>query len=268
VSVIAVLALTSALIASPEARNHSEAAHGDTSGAVAVHSHDSTSATPASASAPVTDLNGHVVQGVKAHDIAHEQEPDQLLDPATRATLAEQLTAARAVAMRYPTVADAQAGGYHLVGGGYGPGAGAHYIGFGGGGFGGFDPSRPPTLIYDGTSPTAHVVGLMYLGMGAGGAAPEGFAGPNDHWHRHSGVCTKGIEVIFPVDSDVTEAQCSAKGGRYMATTIWMVHAWVVPGWESAQGVFSHENPNLPCADGSFATDDLGRCTGPGDVST
>ena len=21
--------------------------------------------------------------------------------------------------------------------------------------------------------------------------APEGFAGPNDHWHRHSSVCTK-----------------------------------------------------------------------------
>src|SRR5262249_37810359 len=93
----------------------------------------------------VTDLNGHVVKGVKAHDVAHEQEPDQLLDPATRAVLADQLTAARAVALRYPTVADAEAGGYHLVGGGYGPGAGSHSINRGG--WGGFDPARPPTLI-------------------------------------------------------------------------------------------------------------------------
>jgi hypothetical protein len=265
VSVVGVLALTSALLAAPEARDHSAAAHGDSSGAVAGHSHDTTG----TSSQVSTDLNGHVVKGVKAQDIAHEHEPDQLLDAGTRALLAEQLTAARAFAVQHPTVADAEAAGYHLVGGGYGPGAGAHYIAFGGGAFAGFDPSRPPTLIYDGTKPTAHVVGLMYLGMGANGAAPDGFAGPNDHWHRHSGVCLKGIEVIFPVDADVTQAQCTAKGGRYMATTTWMVHAWVVPGWESASGVFSHENPNLPCGDGTFKTDELGRCPhgGPGDVS-
>jgi len=116
-------------------------------------------------------------------------------------------------------------------------------------------------------SPTAQIVGLMYLGMGQNGAAPDGFAGPNDHWHRHSGVCLKGAVTIFPVDADVTEAQCTAKGGRYMATTTWMVHAWVVPGWESSSGVFSHENPNLPCADGTFDTDDIGGCVGPGDVT-
>jgi hypothetical protein len=36
----------------------------------------------------------------------------------------------------------------------------------------------------------------------------------------------------------------------------------VVPGWESSQGVFSHENPNLRCADGTFNTDEIGRCQG------
>ena len=61
--------------------------------------------------------------------------------------------------------------------------------------------------------------------------------------------------------------QCAAVGGSYMATTTWMVHAWVVPGWESSSGVFSHENPNLPCADGTFNTDDVGGCIGPGDVA-
>jgi hypothetical protein len=276
VAVVAVLGLTSALIAAPEARDHAAAAHGDThsdaasgatsgaaSGATG-HTHDAGSA---SASGQVTDLNGHVVTGVKAQDVAHEEEPDQLLDAPTRALLASQLSAARASALQYPTVADAERAGYHLVGGAYGPGAGAHYISFRGGGFGGFDAANPPTLIYDGVSPTAQVVGLMYLGFGQNGAAPEGFAGPNDHWHRHSGVCQKAGKVIFPVDADVTEAQCTAKGGSYMATTTWMVHAWVVPGWESSSGVFSHENPNLPCADGTFNTDDIGGCVGPGDVT-
>lgn len=217
------------------------------------------------ASSGPTDLNGHHIHGVKALDVAAEQQPDKLLDPQTRAVLADQLTAARAAALQYPTVADAERAGYHLVGGGYGPGSGAHYIGFRGL-FGGFDASKPPTLIYDGTSPTAQIVGLMYLGMGKDGTAPEGFAGPNDHWHRHSGVCLKGANVIFPVDASVTQAQCAAKGGSYMKTTTWMVHAWVVPGWESPAGAFSHENPDLPCADGTFHTDAIGRCTGPGDV--
>jgi hypothetical protein len=261
VGVIGALVVTSALLAAPEARDdHAAAAHGATG-----HAHATTSAV---ASAPVTDLNGHVVHGVKAHDVALEQQPDKLLDPQTRAELAAQLVAARNAALQYPTVADAQAAGYHLVGGGYGPGSGAHYIRFGAGLFGQFDPSTPPTLIYDGTSPTARIVGLMYLGTGANGAAPEGFAGPNDHWHRHSGVCLKGANVILPVDADVTQAQCVAKAGFYMKTTTWMVHAWVVPGWESPSGVFSHENPDLPCADGTFHTDTIGQCTGPGDVST
>jgi hypothetical protein len=277
IAVVAVLGLTTALLASPEARDHSAAAHGDAhsdatggaasgaTGGAAAHTHGASSAS-GSNSGQLTDLNGHAVTGVKAQDVAHEEEPDQLLDAPTRATLAGQLSAARAVALSYPTVADAERAGYRLVGGAYGPGAGAHYIGFGGGGFGTFDAAHPPTLIYDGVSPTAQIVGLMYLGFGQGGAAPEGFAGPNDHWHRHSGVCQKAGKVIFPVDADVTQAQCTAKGGSYMATTTWMVHAWVVPGWESASGVFSHENPNLPCADGTFNTDDIGGCIGPGDV--
>ena len=78
------------------------------------------------------------------------------------------------------------------------------------------------------------MVGLMYLGTGPNGAqAPDGFAGPNDHWHRHSGVCLKGGRQTrsFPVDADVTRAQCEAKGGGFfMGITTWMVHAWVVPG--------------------------------------
>ncbi len=217
------------------------------------HVHGSTGASA------VTDLNGHVIQGVKAQDVAAEAQPDVPLDTATRQALQLQLVAARDVAMRYPTAASAVAAGYHLIGG-FGPGSGAHYIGGYGGIFGAFDPTKPLALIYDGTSPTSQMVGLMYYGMGD--TAPEGFAGPNDHWHRHSNVCTKGAEVLSPPDADITQAQCAALGGFFMKITGWMVHAWVVPSWESPDGVFSHENPDLRCADGTFDTDTIGRCQG------
>ena len=66
----------------------------------------------------------------------------------------------------------------------------------------------------------------------------------------------------FPADADVTKAQCAGAGGFFMAITGWMVHAWVVPGWESPQGVFSHENPNVRCADGTYNTQPNGMCQG------
>src|SRR2546421_211955 len=132
--------------------------------------------TKAKSTTPVTDLNGHVIVGVKAKDVQAEAVPDKPLDRATHALLAKQLIEARAVAMKYPTVAAATAAGHHLVGGGFGPRRSAH--------------------------------------------------------------------------------------GFFMPVTGWMVHAWVVPGWESPRGVFSHENPDLPCADGTFHTDKIGRCQG------
>ena len=47
-----------------------------------------------------------------------------------------------------------------------------------------------------------------------------------------------------------------------MRETAWMVHAWVVPGWESPLGVFSHENTDVLCADGTKNADAMGFCAG------
>jgi len=221
-----------------------------------------TGATADTSASGVTDVNGQHVHGVKALDVAAEAEPDQPLDAPTRELVAQQLTQARDHAMQYPTVADATAAGYRLAGG-FAPGSGAHYVGGAMTGGDAFDPKAVQSLIYDGTSPTSKIVGLMYYAMGD---APEGFAGPNDHWHRHSSVCTKfangQIEVPFPADADVTREQCTAVGGMFMSVTGYMVHAWVVPGWESPQGVFSHENVNVRCADGTYDTAPNGMCQG------
>ncbi len=192
--------------------------------------------------------------------------PDQPLDAATRAALAAQLVTARSAALRYPTVASALAAGF-IPAGKFSPETGAHYINVRGT-FGAFDPSNPGSLIYDGTTPASTVIGIMYLSGSAN--APGGFAGPNDHWHRHTNTCvifTGGkIVVPFAADSSVTQAQCAAVHGTFMPRTTWMVHAWVVPGWESPLGVFSHNNPDVKCANDTEKTDAVGFCKGPGDV--
>ena len=248
VAVVSSLAFTPALASSHN--DHAGRGHATQSAAASGHQHG------------VTTLNGQQVKGVKAADVTAESQPDQPLDATTRATLKTQLTEARDFALRYPTVADATGAGYRLAGG-FAPGSGAHYITYSGlTGAGAFDPTKPISLIYDGTNPASQVIGLMYYGLGE--SAPDGFAGPNDHWHRHSNVCIKngpgGLDVPFPADQDVTAAQCAGVQGNLLKTTGYMVHAWVVPSWESPLGVFSHDNPDVRCADGTFHTDKAGFC--------
>jgi hypothetical protein len=188
--------------------------------------------------------------------------PDEPLDAKTRSQLALQLVAAREAAMKYPTVADARAAGM-LQAGGFSPLTGAHFINIRGA-VGNFDPSNPGSYIYDGINPRSKLIGLMYLSLSL--TPPEGFAGPNDRWHRHANTCviyTDGqIKVPFAADSDVTRAQCEAVHGNFMRQTEWMVHAWVVPGWESPDGVFAHDNPDIRCADGTTHADAVGFCKG------
>jgi hypothetical protein len=188
--------------------------------------------------------------------------PDVPLGPQAHAELAMQLVAARAAALKYPTVADALRAGF-IPAGKFSPETGAHYIDIGAA-VGGFDPSNPGSLIYDGDSPTSRVIGAMYLSAGI--APPAGFVGPNDHWHRHSNTCIEfqGSKIVVPfaADSDVTQQMCNAVHGDFMQRTEWMVHAWVVPGWESPLGVFSHNNPDVKCANGTVNTDAAGFCQG------
>jgi hypothetical protein len=168
-----------------------------------------------------------------------------------------------------PTVADARKAGY-IQAGEFTPGAGAHFVSVSNasnsflGHTTTINPANPLALIYEGTAPTSHVTGLMYGSFTA--APPEGFVGPNDHWHRHTNLCitwTKGeIGIPYPPDQNVKKSQCDALHGQFMRETLWMVHAWVVPGWDSPQGVFSHANIDLHCGDGTDDADATGFCKG------
>jgi hypothetical protein len=196
--------------------------------------------------------------------------PDQPLSAATRVTLAQELVAARAAALRYPTVADAEKA-HMLQAGQFSPLTGAHFINLSSivpqnanTRYGGFDAGHPQSLIYDGTDPTSKVIGVMYLSLSV--LPPPGFAGPNDHWHRHTNTCVeyRGSQIVVPfaADSDVTQSMCAAKHGEFMRETAWMVHAWVVPGWESPDGVFAHDNNDVRCANGTIKADAIGFCQG------
>ncbi len=185
---------------------------------------------------------------------------EHALNPADRKTLSAQVAATIETAKKYPTAADALAGGYQQVGP-YMPGIGAHYISYAGGqglnpdgAMDAADLAHPLAIIYDGTEPTSVIAGFMYYSMSP--KQPTGFAGANDVWHYHEDICLKfgpnGIETPYGLDKSATKKECTAAGANLMKQTQWMLHVWSVPGWESRQGLFGEVNPALMCADGSY----------------
>jgi hypothetical protein len=193
----------------------------------------------------VLDGTGHFHRG---------PTPQLAIDETTRLQLQAQQEQARAVAAKYPTVADAQRAGYResTV---YVPCIGAHYTDVALAGS--FDPAAPSELLYDGTLPSSHIVGLSYLVRHPGGP-PVGFAGPNDVWHQHTfngGLCINVAGLV--IGSETTSAaQCTAMGGfKVPLTDIWMLHDWVVPGFECSWGVFAAECPELGGRVGGTAYD-------------
>jgi hypothetical protein len=183
----------------------------------------------------------------------------QPISKADRVELARQLTLAREVALQYPTVADAEAAGLRRAGP-FSPGLGAHYISFGNalgnadGVMSDDDIRKPLAWIYDGTHQNSRIAGLFYM---TGAANAKGFAGPNDTWHVHHDVCIKTgtdgvIDAPLGADHDATQAQCDTVGGNLIHQTGYLLHTWVVPGYESPEGVFSHLSSTITCDDGTY----------------
>ena len=214
------------------------------------------SPTPASPGQVGTGEGGSADSGGEhGHRGMVKQEP---LTREERAQLEEQMRLARTVVDQFPTVADAEAAGYRMSTP-YVPCIGAHYTHVGR--VIGFDPAAPSELLYDGTAPDSRIVGLSYLVFSPGGA-PEGFAGPNDHWHQHNangGLCFGGGGVVIGGE-EMSREDCEARGGtKRELTDIWMMHAWVVPGFECSWGVFAGECPELGGRVGGTAWDEPAR---------
>ena len=155
---------------------------------------------------------------------------------------AEDLAAARRATEKYQDVRTAEASGYRAIGPNV-PGMGIHYVRPNGPQ--GFSVTEPPILLYerDAAAPGGlRLVGVSYLlvapaaadGQPANPPFPKALAS----WHKHNNVC------VLPDNSasvELSEAQCTSRGGRFTAETSWMLHAWI---WkDSPAGVFSPTNP-------------------------
>jgi hypothetical protein len=108
-----------------------------------------------------------------------------------------------------------------------------------------FDIEKPPILVYE-KNPEApggySLVGVTYLWNAAAG--PDGqpvnppFPKSLARWHRHGNIC---VLAGLANPHGLTENQCREQGGRFVAESPWMVHAWI---WkDNPAGVFSPENP-------------------------
>ncbi len=155
---------------------------------------------------------------------------------------AAQLAAARQATAKYQAVRVAEQEGYRPVGPNV-PGMGVHHV---------LETRRdefsitePPILLYerDSAAPGGmRLTGVSYLFVSAAGADGQPSDSPFPkalaRWHKHNNVCVLSDSTATV---DLTEAQCTAKGGRFTAETSWMVHAWI---WKrSPDGVFSPTNP-------------------------
>ena len=107
-----------------------------------------------------------------------------------------------------------------------------------------FDPAQPSQLLFHETSPgePTELVGFSYWARSS--AAPEGFAGPNDTWHQHIGLCFENGWLRR--ENQPNRTDCA--GDWINGSDLWMLHAWVVPGAENEWGVFAEVNPAL-CPD-------------------
>lgn len=182
---------------------------------------------------------GYANQGNSGH--GHRGPvPFKELTAAERPLFRDQVALSNEVVVKYPTVAAAEAAGWHRITP-YVPCIAAHYIkqrALANG----FDPSEPEILLFEDTKPDSKIVGLSYLQFSD--KPPEGFAGSNDPWHIHKSLCIGGAGVVG--DESTTDAQCEARGGKTVDLgNLWMMHMWNVPGWDSRWGIFSSEHPDL-----------------------
>ncbi len=257
-AVLAVLALAALAGTAAAARPRHEADH------TKKHSHTKAKAMAGMTAAEMAAMQSEAVDdrgfAKLANGEQHTHGFTQAVSKSDRVLLAHQMELARETALQYPTVADAEAAGLHRAGP-FSPGLGAHYVDYAHGlgnpdGVMTDDAVRHPVAwIYDGTHPDSHIAGLFY---GSAIKDPDGFAGPNDTWHVHHDVCIRasatGIDAPLGADHDATQKQCDAVGGNLMKQTQYLLHVWVVPGFESPEGVYAHLSSAVTCDDGSYKT--------------
>jgi hypothetical protein len=104
-----------------------------------------------------------------------------------------------------------------------------------------FDPARPAMVLVD-TAPGHHrrLAGFSYWVASPNGP-PVGFAGDFDTWHNHRGMCF--VDGALAREDLPRASDC--EGTWIDGGDLWMLHVWVVPGYENPDGLFASTNPKL-----------------------
>ena len=87
---------------------------------------------------------------------------------------------------------------------------------------------------------------------------PEGFAGPERRVapaprHLHQAVADRHRRTARRGPRR-TKRECDAVGGTLLKQTQYLLHVWVVPGYESPEGVYAHLSSAVTCDDGTYRT--------------
>jgi hypothetical protein len=117
-----------------------------------------------------------------------------------------------------------------------------------------FDPARPSMLLFDLSAlhPT-RLAGLSYWVRSD--KPPDGFAGPNDIWHRHSGLCFENGWLAM--ENVPSSNECA---GQWLnGSDLWMLHVWVAPDVANTAGLFAARN-NALCPPDRQQLPDVLKC--------
>jgi hypothetical protein len=104
-----------------------------------------------------------------------------------------------------------------------------------------FNPAAPSMLLFDGIpGRPVRLAGFAY--WVESNREPAGFAGPNDHWHRHAGLCF-GRDGWLAEQHVHDSAACD--GYWLNGQNLWMLHAWVVPDFPNRWGRLAPTSADL-----------------------
>ncbi|HEX8099668.1 MAG TPA: hypothetical protein VF660_05635 [Actinomycetota bacterium] len=175
------------------------------------------------------------------HDPGHQHAfgpvEEVQLSAAARRSFAAQWASASRASTGLRTTDEARAAGY-VQASPFHAGVGTHWIKWSLVGRP-FDPAAPSMLLFDERpGGSGRLVGFSYW-VGSR-TEPEGFAGPNDQWHRHVALCfDRDGWLTTPADGR------DCKGFSLNGQSLWMLHAWVVPAMSNPWGRFAPANMAL-----------------------
>jgi hypothetical protein len=185
-----------------------------------------------------------------SHPSAFGPVAEQPLDRAEATAFEQQWAAAVAAIPALDTIEEVADAGY-VLSSLFAPGVGVHWVNWSTIAEP-FDPAHPAMLLFSKVRDRDVLVGFSYWVRSA--AAPDGFAGPNDVWHTHHGLCV----VNGWVEREEVGSALQCPGEWLAGDDLWMLHAWVIPDYGNRWGRFALTNPRLcPAAVGHS---DLATC--------